>query len=107
MSIATVISLCYVAVLMLAVWALSRLGRARRTAPSPHLLPVWDSATQGWVYLPPGALLDVGQLTAAEVAEVEALEAQLALPDYDRAWDAGCERLWDAIRDEQNQGDQT
>lgn len=28
-----------------------------------------------------------------------------SLPAYDPAWDAGRERLWDAIRDEQNKGE--
>lgn len=28
-----------------------------------------------------------------------------SLPAYDPAWDAGMERLWDAIRDNQNQHD--
>lgn len=42
------------------------------------------------------------------LAEVDDLELLYSLPAYDPAWDAGCERLWDAVRDEQNhqKGDQ-
>lgn len=45
----------------------------------------------------------------AEIArEVDRLEVLYSLPAFDPAWDAGCERLWDAIRDEQQKkGDQT
>lgn len=45
----------------------------------------------------------------ADVArEIDALELAYALPSYtppDLELDAGCERLWDAIRDEQQKGE--
>lgn len=43
---------------------------------------------------------------AAAVREVNELERILGLPAYDPAWDAGRERLWDAVRDAQHKGDQ-
>ena len=46
-------------------------------------------------------------LSPEAAAEVDALEIQFAQPAYDPALDAGCERLWDAIRDTNTtEGDQ-
>jgi hypothetical protein len=42
----------------------------------------------------------------AAAREVDELELLYSVPAYDPALDAGCERLWDAIRDEQQKGDQ-
>lgn len=50
----------------------------------------WSEEAQRWVTWP--------STTRAELAELELL---YALPAYDQALDAGCERLWDAVRDEQ------
>jgi hypothetical protein len=49
---------------------------------------------------------DLGAQPTAVAREVDELELLLSLPAYDAALDAGCERLWDAIRDEQNKGEQ-
>ena len=47
-------------------------------------------------------------LSTEGAREVDELELLYSLPDYDPAWEsAGCERLWDAIRDEQQKGEQT
>lgn len=48
-------------------------------------------------------------LTPEAAREVDDLELLYSQPAYDKAWDAGCERLWDAIRDEHtnHQGDQS
>ncbi|WP_406417949.1 hypothetical protein [Streptomyces sp. NBC_01614] len=44
----------------------------------------------------------------AEAArEVDDLELLYSMPAFDPAWDAGRERLWNAIRDEQTKGDHT
>lgn len=43
---------------------------------------------------------------AAAAREVDDL-VLAALPAHDPAWNAGLERLWDAIRDEQQNGDHT
>lgn len=50
--------------------------------------------------------LERDQIIAAAVdraaaRELDQLELLYSLPAYDPAWDAGCERMWDAIRDEQ------
>lgn len=37
--------------------------------------------------------------------ETDDLELAYSLPAYDPAWEAGMERLWNAIRDEQTKGD--
>ncbi|MEU1448714.1 hypothetical protein [Streptomyces mirabilis] len=42
---------------------------------------------------------------AHTAAEVDDLELTYSLPAYDPAWAAGVERLWDAVRDEQNKED--
>lgn len=44
------------------------------------------------------------QATAAR--EIDELELLYSQPAYDPAWNAGLERLWDALRDEQQKGDQ-
>lgn len=37
--------------------------------------------------------------------EIDPLELAYSLPAYDPAWDAGRERLWDAVRDNQHKGE--
>lgn len=44
---------------------------------------------------------------ARAAAQLDDLELAYSLPAYDRAWDAGVERLWNAVRDEQQKGEQT
>ena len=67
---------------------------------------VWDPDTAEWVELPPGVKPGPGQLPEDEVAEIRELRLAFEAPAYDPHLAAGCERLWDAIRDQQN-GDQT
>jgi hypothetical protein len=40
-------------------------------------------------------------LTPEAAREVDDLELLYSQPAYDKAWDAGRERLWDAVRDNQ------
>lgn len=40
---------------------------------------------------------------ATAAHEIDDLELAWSLPALDPAWDAGRERLWDAVRDNQNQ----
>lgn len=68
-------------------------GRVSR-AEEARGLAVWDVAAERWVRLPRGAEKGPGRLTAREVEEADAL-----------ALDAGCDRLWAAIEDQQK-GDQ-
>ena len=52
-------------------------------------------------------ILHASVLSTEGAREVDELELLYSLPDYDPAWEsAGCERLWDAIRDEQQKGEQ-
>lgn len=70
---------------------------------------VWDTGLGRWVRLPYGARPGPGQLTEREVDardRCQLLISELNADPHDPKWDAGCERLWDAIRDEQtNKGD--
>lgn len=63
---------------------------------------VWDAAAEQWVNLPPGIAPSPGQMTAQEIAEADPLELLWLAPEYDPELDAGCDRLRQAIRDEQN-----
>lgn len=74
-------------------------------------LDVWDDHANRWITLPPGVKPGPGQYTDREVVSLDQLELAWDAPAYgettvDPAWDAGCERLWDAIRDERQKGDQ-
>ncbi|MDX3520767.1 hypothetical protein [Streptomyces scabiei] len=42
---------------------------------------------------------------AGVAREVDDLELLYGMPAYDPAWNAGFDRLWDAVRDEQQKGD--
>jgi hypothetical protein len=52
-----------------------------------------------------GLIAHASGLSAEGAREVDELELLYALPAHDPVWEAGCERLWDAIRDEQQKGD--
>lgn len=68
---------------------------------------VWDSAAEKWVTLAPGAEPGPGQMTAREVEEADQLELLYLAPAYGETdLNAGCERLWQAVRDEQQKGEQ-
>jgi hypothetical protein len=62
---------------------------------------VWDAAAERWVDLPPGSVPGPGQMTAREITDADPLELLWLAPAYDAALDAGCDRLRQAIRDEQ------
>jgi hypothetical protein len=65
---------------------------------------VWDEK-RGWIRLPYGTKPGPSQLTESEVAardRCQLLISELDADPLNPKWDAGCERLWDAIRDEQN-----
>jgi hypothetical protein len=65
---------------------------------------VWDTELGRWVRLPYGTKPAPGQLTESEVAardRCQLLISELDADPLNPKWDAGCERLWDAIRDEQ------
>lgn len=88
---------------------------------------VWDFDAEEWVELPPGVEPGPAQMTARDIAKADELELLYLSRAYDRAsaaidegltrlfeqlgpppacdpaWDAGMERLWDAVRDQQNQ----
>lgn len=87
----------------------SRKDRFIREACTPGL-DVWDDNTHRWITLPPGVKPSPSQYTDREVVSLDQLELAWGAPAYgeaavDPAWAAGCERLWDAIRDVQK-GDQ-
>lgn len=87
--------------------ALIRLCRAPRPVRVRQPgVTVWDSATDRWVRLAPGAQPGPGQLTARQIAELDQLELAWLAPAYDRFdLGAGLKRLRDAVRDEQQGGD--
>lgn len=93
-----------VAGLLFLAFALCRIA-AGSAAVDESRSRVWDEAEGRWVRLPYGAKPGPGQLTEAEVEardRCQLLISELDADPYDPRWDAGCERLWDAIRDEQN-----
>lgn len=60
---------------------------------------VWDEATERWVRLPYGAKPGPGQLTEAEVDALDRFQIALDDPVTGPQWEAGRERLFDAVRD--------
>jgi hypothetical protein len=50
-------------------------------------------------------IIHASVLSVEGAREVDELELLYSLPDYDPVWEAGRERLWDAIRDEQQKGE--
>lgn len=94
MSTDIVIFVAVIAVSLAGTVVLTRCGR-RRESTRDRLIReararVRDADAQRWA-TEPGAL-----------AELDELELLYSLPAYDPALDAGCERLWDAVRDEQH-----
>lgn len=102
MSAAALIDLGIYVVLALAAVALFRLCFTPR--PSARRM-AWDFATEKWVRLPSGAAPGPGQMTAGQIAEADPLELLYLAPAFDAELDAGCARMWDAIRDEQQKGE--
>ena len=93
------------ACLLLLALALCRVS-AGSAAVDESRSRVWDEAEGRWVRLPYGAKPGPDQLTEAEVEvrdRCQLLISELDADPLNPKWDAGCERLWDAIRDEQNQ----
>jgi hypothetical protein len=93
--------------LLLLAFALCRVS-AGSAAVDESRSRVWDTELGRWVRLPYGTKPGPGQLTEAEVDardRCQLLISELDADPFDPRWDAGCERLWDAIRDEQK-GDQ-
>lgn len=88
MSAYTVINLAYAATLFGFAWLVWSITRTRPTRAAEHAPPAPDNQ--------PGT----NTAAAAECARI------YNLPAYDPAWNAGLERLWDAVRDEQQKGDQ-
>lgn len=96
-----------VAGLLFLAFALCRIA-AGSAAVDESRSRVWDEGLGRWVRLPYGTKPGPGQLAEAEVEvrdRCQLLISELNADPYDPKWDAGCERLWDAIRDEQK-GDQ-
>jgi hypothetical protein len=50
-------------------------------------------------------IIHASVLSTEGAREVDELELLFSLPAHDPVWEAGCERLWDAIRDEQQKGE--
>lgn len=90
---------CWLGLGILAAAAFSRYKRRR---PSEACVAVWDFAAEKWIDLPPGVKPGPGQMTARDVAEADPLE----LLYLSNAYDPGIDRLRQAIRDEQQNGDQ-
>lgn len=89
-----------------AYWQLRRAAaeestRDRLIREARERTTVWDAAAEKWVDIPPGAVPGPGQMTVREITEADPLELLYRAPAYDAALDAGCDRLWDAVRDEQ------
>lgn len=89
-----------------AYWQLRRAAaeestRDRLIREARERTTVWDADAGKWVNLPPGIAPGPGQMTSRDIAEADPLELLWAAPAYDAALDAGCDRLRQAIRDEQ------
>lgn len=107
---ATTIAINVMVAVLLVFAALLALGLCR-AAGRPHPVKeasgrrVWDQELDRWVRLPYGVQPGPCQLTEAEVDALDRF--QVALDDLVTGpeWDAGRERLFDAVRDHQK-GDQ-
>lgn len=86
-----------------AIAAFLRLCRTRRRP----VVTVWDFTAHTWTTLPPGTQPGPNQMTARDIATADPLELLWLTPAYDRDLAAGCDRLRQAVRDEQQNGDQT
>lgn len=80
-----------------------------REACTPGL-DVWDDRLNRWITLPPGVKPAPHQYTDREVTSLDELtvawDAEPFDPATDPQWAAARERMYDAVRDNQN-GDQT
>lgn len=97
-------ALIVAACLLLLAFGLCRIA-AGSAAVDESRSRVWDTELGRWVRLPYGTKPGPGQLTEAEVDardRCQLLISELDADPLNPKWDAGCERLWDAIRDEQN-----
>jgi hypothetical protein len=107
----TAINAAIAAFSVTAAVVLFRLCRTRRPSQAQRVaaarrrvgLTVWDFAAEKWIDLPPGVPAGPGQMTARDVAEADPLELLYLAPAYD----PGLDRLWQAVRGEQENGDQT
>lgn len=110
MNAETAINAAIVAFLATATVVLYRLCRTQRPSEAQRVaaarlrvgLTVWDFAAEKWIDLAPGGRPGPGQMTARDVAEADPLELLYLAPAYD----PGIDRLRQAIRDEQQNGDQ-
>ncbi|NUS22722.1 MAG: hypothetical protein HOV92_00640 [Streptomyces sp.] len=50
-------------------------------------------------------IIDAAHERAERAAQLDDLELAWSMPAYDPELNAGCDRLWDAIRDEQQKGE--
>ncbi|WP_119581519.1 hypothetical protein [Streptomyces europaeiscabiei] len=75
-----------------------RVAAARRRVG----LTVWDFAAEKWIELAPGVQPGERQMTARDIDAAD----QLELLYLSNAYDPGIDRLRQAIRDEQQNGDQ-
>ena len=95
-----------VAGLLLLVFGLCRAAGRPYPVEETRGRRVWDETAEQWITLPYGVQPGPDQLTEAEVDvrdRCQLLISELDADPLNPRWDAGCERLWDAIRDEQNQ----
>lgn len=77
-------------------------------AAYPPRLTVWDENTSRWTTLQPGEHPGPGQLTDAQLIELDQLQLAWDMDAFDPAldphWAAGRRRLTDAINDERQEG---
>lgn len=110
MSAEPVIEGAILAFFVTAVVVFRRLHRSRRPSEAQRVaaarrrvgLTVWDFAAEKWIDLPPGVKPGPRQMTARDVDAADPLE----LLWLSNAYDPGIDRLRQAIRDEQQKGDQ-
>jgi hypothetical protein len=96
------INLAIAALLVFA--ALLTLGLCRAAgrpypAKETHGQRVWDETANRWITLPYGVQPGPGQLTEAEVNTLDGFQIALADLVTGPQWEAGRERLFDAVRD--------
>lgn len=81
-------------------------GRASRAEEAYAARRVWENASERWVDLPPGAEPAPGQMTRDELTAADPLDLTYLAPAYGPDLDARLDRLRQAVRDEQQKGDQ-
>ncbi|MDX3587314.1 hypothetical protein [Streptomyces europaeiscabiei] len=110
MNAETVINAAFAAVAVTAVVVFFRLSRSRWPSEALRVtaarrrvgLTVWDFAAEEWIELAPGVQPGERQMTARDIDAAD----QLELLYLSNAYDPGIDRLRQAIRDEQQNGDQ-